>query len=211
MKPLIALCSAVLCTLFFAGCAGTRVTHVEVATGAANPQAIYIRPFSVASAVYCGPGNPNGMAIRKSQAPHFFAEVLSEELAKVAPTRVLKENEVPRLGWLVEGEFELINTGAPSKVVMHVRITDLGGETVVASGKGEVTTLRASHTRYGRVIYEFDVEGGSRGTGAYGSIYAPGTGDPVPFDFRNAAERIMLVLTPDAFRYGFRNSPVQRY
>ena len=40
-----------------------------------------------------------------------------------------------------------------------------------------------------------------------GSIYAPGLGYAEPFDFKNAAERIMLALNTDPFRYGDRSSP----
>ena len=57
------------------------------------------------------------------------------------------------------------------------------------------------------VIYEFDVAGGSRLTGKFGSITAPGLGYAVTFDYRNAAERIYEALTPDANRYGLRSSP----
>ena len=60
------------------------------------------------------------------------------------------------------------------------------------------------------MVYEFDVAAGST-VDRNGSIYSPGMGYPLPFDFRNAAELIALTLTPDPFRYGVRNSPVMRY
>src|SRR5690606_30991461 len=116
----------------------------------------------------------------------------------------------PQVGWLVEGGLELVDAGSPSKVIIHVCITDLGDQRRVDGGKEGVSASSAAYGRHGRIIYACDVSASSRGTGAFGSITAPGTGNPVPFDFRNAAERIYHVLTPDAFRYGFRNSPTQR-
>jgi hypothetical protein len=60
------------------------------------------------------------------------------------------------------------------------------------------------------VIYEFDVAGGSRFTGKRGSVTAPGLGYAVPFDYRNAAERIRHALEPDPHRYGLRTSTAIR-
>jgi hypothetical protein len=60
------------------------------------------------------------------------------------------------------------------------------------------------------VIYEFDVAGGSHGTGKFGSVTAPGLGYAPPFDYRNAAERIYEALAPDEFHYGLRDSPSVR-
>jgi hypothetical protein len=57
-----------------------------------------------------------------------------------------------------------------------------------------------------RVIYEFDMAGGSNSQGRRGTLRASGMGKATPFDMRNAAERILLVLSPDAFRYGARSS-----
>ena len=64
--------------------------------------------------------------------------------------------------------------------------------------------------RKGNVIYEFDLAGGSHGTGHYGSVYEAGFGDTEPFDFKNAAERVMLALSTDPYRTGDRSSPVMR-
>lgn len=130
---------------------------------------------------------------------------------------VLKPDEYPPLGWLVEGEFEEIQSNLPqsrmgrtkgfatglSNVKIHVRITDLGKgpvkevtkEEVKADATGAAATATKVATYEGRVIYEFDVIASSGANGPYGSIYAPGLGDSVPFDFRNAAERIYLALT----------------
>jgi hypothetical protein len=46
--------------------------------------------------------------------------------------------------------------------------------------------------------------GGSRLQGKAGTIRASGLGKATPFDLVNAAERIYLVLSPNAFRYGAR-------
>ena len=56
----------------------------------------------------------------------------------------------------------------------------------------------------GMVVYEFDMAGGSRGQGIHGTLRASGLGKATPFDLVNAAERIYLVLTPNAFHYGAR-------
>ncbi len=207
---LLALCSI----LFLSACASMRVTRTEVATGAAHPKAIYIRPFSVKNAVFSDRNNPNGEAIRRSQAPIEFAEILQEELAKIAPAYVLKPGESAPTGWLVEGEFDVICSGQiPSRLVLHVRVTEIGDSGYAGEEsdfKTGVSVYDGISTPRGRIIYAFDLAGGSRGTGVFGSVNAPGLGRALPFDFRNAAERIMLVLSPDPFRYGYRNTPIAR-
>ena len=181
-----------------------RVTHTDTATVTIPPKAIYIRPFRIACADFdrCSPDGSR--PIRQSLAPIEFANDLQEELAKIAPATVLKPDEYAPLGWLVDGEFQQVESGyspgwwSPkgdtvsriSCVKLHVRIRDV--------------------CQKGAVVYEFDVAAGTKG-GCFGSIYQPGMGYPLPFDFRNAAERIALTLTPDPFRYGYRNSPVMRY
>jgi len=218
---LFALCSALL----LASCAEMHVTHTEVATGATNPPAIYIRPFSVAYAKYSAYNSGNGAAIRKSLAPVEFANDLQQELAKLAPAMVIKPDEYPRTGWLVEGEFEVIRGGDPalrctpvtSGVVykdglkLHIRITDVDRRSVSADQKEGATVEKGVKTNAGVVIYEFDVAGSTRASGPFGTIYAPGTGDAIPFNFRNAAERILLTLSPDPFRYGYRSSPTRNF
>jgi hypothetical protein len=165
--------------------------------GAANPAAIYIRPFCIDSAIVRGDiaESDAEMPIRASLFPVAFAEDLKEELSKLAPALVIADDEVPRVGWLVEGQFDLVDGGDPgarffifpgeSHLVMHVKVTDV-----------------ESH----RVIYEFDLAGGSHDQGKFGTVRASGFGKATPFDLRNAAERIMLVLSPDPHRYGARSS-----
>ena len=220
-SPLLALCSALL----LASCAEMHVSRTEIATGAVNPPAIYIRPFSVAYTRFFGYQSGNGAAIRKSLAPAEFANDLQEELCKLAPAMVIQPDETPETGWLVEGEFDVIDAGEAGKrglpagtagysqslLKLHVRITDVDRRAKFGDSKASVTTARAGWTKSGAIVYEFDVVGGSRGSGQMGSIYAPGMGNAIPFDFRNAAERIMLALSPDAFRYGLRTSPVRNF
>ena len=225
---LLVLRSALLLTLL-SSCAGVKVTHTDVATGATNPRYIYIRPFSVENTDFRGSHHSVGeRPIRRSLAPAEFAEDLKEELEKIAPAHVLKEDEVPRTGWLVEGNFDVVDAGSPiaralpgnligvgqSKVVIHVRIVDLDARAMseTESKDKEAVDETAYHsvkssTSRGSVIYEFDVAGGSRATGKFGSITAPGLGYAVPIDFRNAAERIYMALTPDPHGYGIRSSP----
>ena len=168
--------------------------------GAAHPAAIYIRPFCIDSAIFRGDesNNEGEMPIRKALTPVAFADDLQEQLSKIAPARVLGDDEVPKLGWLVEGQFNLVDGGSPlgrfffgvfrvgqSFLSMHVKVTDV-----------------ATH----RVVYEFDLAGGSNGQGKFGTIRASGLGKATPFDLRNAAERVLLVLSPDPFRFGARSS-----
>jgi hypothetical protein len=168
--------------------------------GEANPSAIYIRPFCIDRATIAGDIAPSDgeVPIRASLIPVQFAGDLKEELSKIAPTRIVEADEVPTTGWLVEGQFDLVDGGSPearfffgnfgagrSFLALHVRVSDV-----------------ASH----RVIYEFDMAGGSHLQGSLGTVRASGLGKATPFDLRNAAERILLVLSPDPFRYGARSS-----
>lgn len=214
-----ALCAALL----FTSCAGVRVADTQVAAVVTErPKAIYIRPFSVEGAEFVGrhPGGPGERPIRQSLAPAEFSIALRDELEKLAPTHVLKPDEVATQGWLVEGTLDVVDAGNPplravglpqvspfgrSHIQVHVRITDLGNPAVSLDDK-DSGKLR----RRGQVIYEFDLAGGSRLSGRRGSIYAPGLGYAVPFDYRNAAERIRHALEPDPHRYGYRSSPVIR-
>lgn len=223
MKPFIALTvSLLLCS-----CADIHVSKTDVATagggasapidakdfgsesvhmvtncgvGATDPRAIYVRPFCIDTAVFKGDQGASDaeMPIRKALAPIEFANNLKEQLEKIAPTRILRENETPRLGWLVDGNFELVDGGSPvgrfflghfgvgrSLLALHVRVTDV--ET-------------------GVVVYEFDLAGGSRLQGVAGTVRASGLGKARFFDFQNAAERIYLTLSANPYRYGTRSS-----
>ncbi len=202
--------------LLLASCAGVHVKETTVASGATHPRAIYIRPFDISEAVYGPHGDDGDHPLRKSLAPAEFAEDLKEELGKIAPAMVLRPNEAPRKGWLVEGQFDKVWAGHPaervlpgpvgqSKIVIHVRISEVGGRAAAVDEK-EVSGALGKH---GHVLYEFTVEGGSNWTGPNGGVNAPGLGDSIPFDFRNAAEKIMLEVSPDPYGYGVRSSSAQ--
>jgi hypothetical protein len=221
MKPFLAILSSIL----LCSCADMYVTKTQVAggstrttastdakdskngvymttncgVGAYGPKAIYIRPFCIDTAVFTGDQtNSDGeMPIRKALTPVEFAGDLKEQLEKIAPARILRDYETPRTGWLVEGEFTLVDGGSPagralffghlglgqSHLALHVRVTDVDR---------------------GVVVYEFDMAGGSNLQGRGGTLRASGLGYARPFDLVNAAERIYLVLSPNAFRYGTR-------
>ena len=182
---------------------GSKETvHYEAncGVGAANPAAIYIRPFCIDSAIFRGDeaSSDAEMPIRKALTPIAFAGDLKEELSKLAPALVIADDEVPKVGWLVEGQFDLVDGGSPlgrfffgqfgagqSLLALHVKVTDV-----------------EKH----RVVYEFDLAGGSRGQGKLGTVRASGLGKATPFDLHNAAERVLLVLSPDPFRFGARSS-----
>ena len=219
MKSLLAILSSIL----FCSCADMYVTKTDVAGGSARttaadakdskgvymttncgvgaygPKAIYIRPFCIDGAVFTGDQtNSDGeMPIRKALTPVEFAGDLKEQLEKIAPARILRDYETPRTGWLVEGEFTLVDGGSAagralffghfglgqSHLALHVRVTDVDR---------------------GVVVYEFDMAGGSNLQGRAGTIRASGLGYARSFDLVNAAERIYLVLSPNAFRHGAR-------
>jgi hypothetical protein len=220
MKPFLALLSCIL----LCSCADMYVTRTEVAggstrtvaadakdskgiymttnncgVGAYAPKAIYIRPFCIDNAIFTGDQtNSDGeMPIRKALTPVEFAGDLKEQLEKLAPARILKDYETPRTGWLVEGQFTLVDGGSiagralffghlglgQSHLALHVRVTDVDR---------------------GIVVYEFDMAGGSELQGRGGTVRASGLGYARSFDLVNAAERIYLVLEPNAFRYGTR-------
>ena len=203
-QRLLLLLSAILMT----SCAAVHITKTDIASGEANPKYIYIRPFSIRYATFKSHfGAPGENVIRKSLAPIAFANILQEELCKLAPAMVIKKDERPQEGWLVEGEFELIDANPPSKIVMHVRIIKVGESGQIASTKDSEVSTRNSE---GRIIYEFDVSGGSLGSGAFGSMYAPGVAYAPPFDYRNAAERIMMSLSVDPHRFGARSATTIR-
>ena len=177
---------------------GVYMTTNNCGVGAYAPKAIYIRPFCIDTAVFTGDQTHSDgeMPIRKALTPVEFAGVLKESLEKMAPARILKDNETPRTGWLVEGEFTLVDGGSAagralfghfgmgaSHLALHVRVTDVDR---------------------GMVVYEFDMAGGSDLQGRSGTVRASGLGYARSFDLVNAAERIYLVLTPNAFRYGTR-------
>src|SRR6059058_531513 len=138
MKSLIVIFSSV----FLCSCANMVVTKTDVSTpgggvvaptdakdvashgvymitncgvGASNPRAIYIRPFCIDNAVFHGDeaASEGEMPIRKALTPVEFAEDLKEELERIAPVRILKDHEAPRVGWLIDGEFRLVNGGSP--------------------------------------------------------------------------------------------------
>ncbi len=191
--------SAAIDSKDFGSMDGVRYT-TNCGVGAHDPQAIYIRPFCIDNATFIGDqtASDGEMPIRKALVPVSFATSLKQQLEKLAPTRILKDDETPRVGWLVDGEFRVVDGGSPvgrfflgqfgagrSFLVMHVRVTDVEA---------------------GAVAYEFDVAGGSRLQGKLGTIRASGLGRATPFDLENAAERIYLALEPNAFRYGTRGS-----
>jgi Domain of unknown function (DUF4410)/P-loop Domain of unknown function (DUF2791) len=178
----------------------TRVHMVtNCGVGASNPRAIYIRPFCIDGAVFEGDeaSSDGEMPIRKALTPVEFAQDLKEELEKIAPARILRDNESPRVGWLVDGHFDRVDGGSPlarfffgnlgagqSFLALHVRVTDV--------------------TR-GCVVYEFDMAGGSRLQGKLGTIRASGLGKATHFDLRNAAERVYITLSTNPYRYAARS------
>jgi hypothetical protein len=221
MKSFIAIASSIL----LCSCADMYVTKTEVATsggrgtapidtkdfgskgvhmvtncgvGASGPSAIYIRPFCIDTAVFQGDEalSDGEMPIRKALTPVEFAQDLKQQLEKIAPARILKDSERPRVGWLVEGQFDLVDGGSPlgrfffgnfgagqSFLALHVKITDV---------------------ERGMVVYEFDMAGGSRFQGKLGTVRASGLGRATHFDLQNAAERIYLTLSANPYRYGER-------
>jgi uncharacterized protein YceK len=224
-NSLLALCLALL----LSSCASVKVTHTDVATGATDPTAIYLRRFDVNDCTFIGRHHSTGeLPIRKSLAPAEFTEALKEELEEIAPALVLKDGDRPDNGWLVTGSIDLVDSGHPgtraepivdlfgdgaSHIRIHVVVLDMNAHQVIKVTDAKDVASAQTHpvqTRRGVVIYEFDVAGGSHLTGKWGSTTAPGIGYAPMFDYRNAAECIHEALTPDEFKYGLRDSPTIR-
>ncbi len=222
-NALLVLSAAVALT----GCATVKVAHTDVASGATNPRAIYIRSYLADDARFKGNhGHVGEKPLRRSLAPAEFSKILKEELEKIAPAMVLKSNEEPETGWLVESDLQWVHGGSPflrstplgalgvgrSQVLIHVRVTDLDAKNPSSDAKKNVAsgTAREVASQNGPVIYEFDLAGGSRLSGIDGQIYAPGLGKAATFDYRNAAERVMMALSVDPHKYGVRAEPVIR-
>lgn len=214
---LLALSSVAL----LASCAGVRVADTQTACGATKPSNIYIKPFGVAATDFKGKhsGGRGERPIRHSLAGKEFAHALKLEMEKMAPAMVLEEDERASEGWVIDGSLDVVNAGDPalrhffghfgagkSQVLIHVRVTDLGGGYAYYDEKDS-----SQLGRRGRVVYEFDLAGGSRATGRLGSITAPGLGYSAPFDYKNAAERVMMALSVDPHRLGLRDSPTIRF
>ncbi len=183
------------------GSTGVYMT-TNCGVGATNPRAIYIRPFCIDNAIFKGDeaDSDGEMPIRKALTPVEFAQDLKQELERIAPARILKDNEAPRVGWLVDGEFRIVDGGSPiarfffgnvgagfSYLALHVRVTDV---------------------ERGIVVYEFDMAGGSRLQGKFGTLRASGLGKATHFDLRNAAERVYLTLSTNPNRFAVHSSPV---
>ncbi len=206
MKIHLLASAAAIC---LSACAGTKVTNTVIAAGATSPKAIFIRPFSIADGAFSGShGGTANKAVRQSQAPAEFANILKEELEKLAPTSVLADDEDANSGWLVDGAIELVDAGcAPARaiagglgigrsgILLHIKVTEVGS-TRHSDEKGGT----------GPVVYEFDVAGGSRIMGINGTVNSAGFGYAAPFDMRNAAERIRQTLEVDGHRYGYRET-----
>src|SRR5207302_6809833 len=96
---------------------GSRVRMITAncGVGAYGPRAIYIRPFCVDTAKFTGDQaqSDGEMPIRKALAPVEFAQDLKEQLEKIAPARILKPHETARIGWVVDGEFDVVDGGSP--------------------------------------------------------------------------------------------------
>ena len=223
-NALLVLSAAVALT----GCATVKVAHTDVASGATNPKAIYIRSYITDDARFKGNhGHVGEKPIRRSLAPAEYSKALKEQMEKMAPAMVLKDDEEASTGWLIESDLQWVHGGSPtlrgipvvnhlgpgrSFVRIHVRITDLDHANPNSDAKKEISSSVAKEvaSQNGPVIYEFDLEGGSRMSGIDGRIYAPGLGQAREFDFKNAAERVYMALSVDPHKYGVRSEPTIR-
>lgn len=181
---------------------GVRVVTSNCGVGAYGPRYIYIRPFCVDTAAVRGDvAHSDGeIPIRKALMPVEFAEDLKEQLEKIAPARILKPGESPRTGWLVTGEFTLIDGGNPAARA-------LAGS--VGAGQSElVLHVHIRDVRSGVMLYEMELAGGSDLQGRHGTVRASGLGRATHFDLVNAAERIYLTLSTNPYKYGVRSNVV---
>jgi hypothetical protein len=176
---------------------GIHMTYCGV--GAYGPKAIYIRPFCIDNAVFQGDvAHSDGeMPIRKALTPVELAEDMKEELERIAPVRILRDNESPRTGWLFEGTISVVDGGSPA-----ARWFIVGGRSFLA------LHVKVTDVDKGCVVYEFDMAGGSGDQGKLGTLRASGLGKAAHFDLRNAAERMYWVLSTNPSRFAARSGPV---
>jgi len=224
MKSALLVLSA---SLALTGCATVKVAHTDVASGAHSPKAIYIRSYLADDSRFKGNhGHVGEKPIRRSLAPAEYSVALKQELEKMAPALVLKNDEEATTGWLVESNLEWVHGGSPalratplgafgagrSHVRIHVRVTDLDAANPNSDAKKSLSSGAAKEIagQSGPVIYEFDLVGGSRLSGLDGQVYAPGLGKAANFDYRNAAERVLMALSVDPHKYGSRTETVIR-
>jgi len=192
-----------LAALLLVGCAQSTVRKTYVATTAPLPRSIYIQPFDISEAAFTGWMHPSSgeMPLRKAIAPLEFADDLKDELSKLAPTAVLKPGEKAPEGWVVSGKFDLVDAGDPvARKIPVAGILGAGRSTLVVH-------VKVTEAKTGAVIHAFDVSGGSGGTGRWGNTGAPGSGNAIYHDMKNAAERIMLAISQDPHNYGLRTAP----
>lgn len=187
------------CALVLTACSGTSVKQTYVATGAANPSGIYIRPFNVSEgAVRMDHGGEGAKPIKESLYGRQFAETLQLEMSKMAPSMVIEADEDAPRGWVIEGDLDLLDAGLrPARGVFGP--LGIGKSTVMAH-------VRIVDVDKGEVVYAFDISGGSGFSGRWGTLKSAGMGHAIPFDFRNLAEEIYLVLSRNPGNYGTRSS-----
>jgi hypothetical protein len=191
-----------LAALVLAGCAQSTVRKTYVATTAPLPRSIYIQPFDASGTEFTGWMHPSTgeRPIRKAIAPLEFAEALRFELAKLAPTSVLQPGERAPEGWVVSGSFDKVDAGDPLARMLPLGAIGAGRSTFVAH-------VKITDAKSGAILHAFDVSGGSGATGKLGSTGAPGSGNALYHDMKNAAERVMLAISQDPMRYGHRSAP----
>ncbi len=204
-----------LATLSFVGCANVEVTKTYVASGAHHPSSIYIRPFTIAGATFVGDHGPIGeRPIRQSLAPAELGLALKQQLCKIAPAMVIDDNDLPEEGWIVDGNIDVVDGGnqalrfffghvgvGRTTAIVHVRVSRAGGDIGESDGKGGAPE---------GVLYAFDVKSSSKAAGPAGSVYSSGMGSSEMFDYRNIAEEVGKVLTPDPYKYGIRDGGADR-
>ena len=87
-SALLALSTA---SVLLAGCASMKVVQTDVASGATNPGAIYIRSYVGDEASFRGhhAQSTGERPLRRALAPAEYSKALKEEMEKMAPSRVL--------------------------------------------------------------------------------------------------------------------------
>ncbi len=200
MKLLVKFTLLTLSVVLLAACAQTKVDKTYVSNAPVeDPRYIYIRPFSMANATYIGDHGWEGdRDLREGQAAVKFARILKHEMSKLAPARILTDDQQAPEGWVIDGEFDLVDAG--SRVGRGVV-----GVTGLARSSNAIH-VRVSDAKTGDVYYAFDVTGGSGMTGPFGNTGAPGVGLAESFDFRNAAQTIYEALAIDFKGEGFRST-----
>ena len=200
---------AVATTLFLTGCGSTGSSHTAPLPSASvkltpNPPVIYIAPFDMSTARWLVGREGVDLVDFKAQFQTNFGNQLEQRLLKLAPVQQRWVDDLPDHGWLVAGEFIVVDQGSRA---LRTGIGVGEGQTTLETNV-YVYDLSISKTEY-VLSFRTGVPDEKDGTGA-GSGSAPagisalgepvstlsGLGSGLKLDTTRTAREIAAYLAP---------------